>query len=63
MCELTHGKLAPPRIQSELCEFLGIASTALGYPAPEARVPDIGRKPLAEILTWNLDDAGVRPGA
>lgn len=32
MCEVALGKPAPPRIQSELCEFLGIALTNLGYP-------------------------------
>jgi tetratricopeptide (TPR) repeat protein len=34
MCELALGKLSPPRIQSELCEFLGIALTGLGCPGP-----------------------------
>jgi hypothetical protein len=34
MCELALGKPAPERMQSELCEFLGIAMTHLQYPAP-----------------------------
>jgi tetratricopeptide (TPR) repeat protein len=34
MCELALGKPAPERVQSELCEFLGIALTHLQYPAP-----------------------------
>jgi tetratricopeptide (TPR) repeat protein len=34
MCERALGKLAPPRVQSELCEFLAIALTGLGYPPP-----------------------------
>jgi tetratricopeptide (TPR) repeat protein len=34
MCERALGKPAPERIQSELCEFLGIALTHLGYPPP-----------------------------
>lgn len=34
MCERALGKPAPERIQSELCEFLGISLTSLGYPSP-----------------------------
>jgi tetratricopeptide (TPR) repeat protein len=34
MCERALGKPAPERVQSELCEFLGIALTHLGYPPP-----------------------------
>ncbi len=34
MCERALGKPAPERVQSELCEFLGIAMTHLGYPPP-----------------------------
>jgi hypothetical protein len=33
MCEQALGKPAPERIQSELCEFLGISLTNLGYQA------------------------------
>jgi iodotyrosine deiodinase len=29
----------------------------VGYPADHARVPNIGRKPLEEILTWNVEGA------
>jgi tetratricopeptide (TPR) repeat protein len=32
MCERALGKSAPERVQSELCEFLGISLTNLGYP-------------------------------
>ena len=24
----------------------------VGYPAPDARVPDLGRKPIDEIVVW-----------
>lgn len=24
----------------------------VGYPAPDARVPDLGRKPIEEIVVW-----------
>ncbi len=34
MCERALGKLAPPRVQSELCEFLAISLAGLGYPPP-----------------------------
>jgi tetratricopeptide (TPR) repeat protein len=34
MCELALGKSAPERVQSELCEFLGISLTHLQYPPP-----------------------------
>lgn len=28
----------------------------VGYPAPDARVPDLVRKPLEDILVWNVGD-------
>jgi len=34
MCERALGKPAPERVQSELCEFLGISLTHLQYPPP-----------------------------
>ena len=34
MCEQALAKPAPEKIQSELCEFLGISLTNLDYPAP-----------------------------
>jgi tetratricopeptide (TPR) repeat protein len=34
MCERALGKPAPERVQSELCEFLGISLTHLHYPSP-----------------------------
>ena len=34
----------------------------VGYPAPDARVPDIGRKRLDEVLVRNRGDVGARPG-
>jgi nitroreductase len=32
----------------------------LGYPAPEACVPRLARKPLEDILVWNLGDSPPR---
>ncbi|MCI0461322.1 MAG: hypothetical protein L0Z62_30610 [Gemmataceae bacterium] len=37
MCERALHKPASVRVQSELCEFLGISLTALGYPEPVIR--------------------------
>lgn len=37
MCERAMEKVTPLRIQSELCEFLGIALTNLGYPRQVAQ--------------------------
>ncbi len=34
----------------------------LGYPAPDARVPRLVRRPLREILAWNRDGAADGPG-
>jgi iodotyrosine deiodinase len=33
----------------------------VGYPAPDARVPDLSRKPLAEIAVWFLGSDASRP--
>jgi hypothetical protein len=29
----------------------------VGYPAPEARVPDLARRPLSDIAVWLTGDA------
>ncbi len=34
----------------------------VGYPAEGARVPDVGRKPLDQILGWNRGAGGAPPG-
>ncbi len=60
LATLTH----TPSPMGFLSEILGMPRRykpflllPVGYPAPDARVPDITKKPLAEILTTGLTDA------
>jgi hypothetical protein len=53
---LTH----TPNPMGFLSELLGRPASEkpyilfpVGYPAPDAKVPDLSRKPLGEVMQWN----------
>lgn len=55
LATLTHTP-SPMRFLNEVCdrppEERASYVIPVGYPAPDARVPDIARKPLEEVMVW-----------
>lgn len=66
LCTLTH----TPSPMGFLREILGRPKTErpfilfpVGYPAADAEVPDLQRKPPSELMLWNPGPAAAEPGA